>query len=106
MDRAISSGMKRQRKRKLLIKVVIVVIVGVCGFYGLVNVFQPKIRGSEINFGIVDRGVVEVSVYATGKVVPFAEEIITSPVSSKILEVYKKAGDRVEKDEPLFQLDL
>ena len=106
MDRAISSGMKRQRKRKLLIKVVIVVIVGVCGFYGLVNVFQPKIRGSEINFGIVDRGVVEVSVYATGKVVPFAEEIITSPVSSKVLEVYKKAGDRVEKDEPLLQLDL
>ena len=42
--------------------------------------------------------------YATGKVVPFAEEIITSPVSSKVLEVYKKSGDRVRKDEPLLQL--
>ena len=35
-----------------------------------------------------------------------AEEVITSPVSSKILEVYKKAGDRVRKDEPILQLDL
>ena len=56
--------------------------------------------------GVVDEGAVEVSVYATGKVVPFAEEVITSPVSSKVLEVYKKSGDRVRKDEPLLQLDL
>ena len=59
-----------------------------------------------MNFGVVDEGAVEVSVYATGKVVPFAEEVITSPVSSKVLEVYKKSGDRVRKDEPLLQLDL
>jgi len=106
MDQVISPEVKRQRRRKLMMKVAIVLAVSVGVFCFLINVFQPKIRGSEINFGIVDRGVVEVSVYATGKVVPFAEEIITSPVSSKVLEVYKKAGDRVEKDEPLLQLDL
>ena len=83
---------------------IVVICVGVFSF--LVNMFQPKIRGAEVNFGVVDEGAVEVSVYATGKVVPFAEEIITSPVSSKVLEVYKKSGDRVQKDEPLLQLDL
>ncbi|MFR7875318.1 MAG: hypothetical protein ACLU4J_02380 [Butyricimonas paravirosa] len=59
-------------------------IVAICvGCFLLVNMFQPKIRGAEVNFGVVDEGAVEVSVYATGKVVPFAEEIITSPVSSE-----------------------
>lgn len=106
MDQAISPEIKRQRKRKLLIKVIVLAVVVVGIFCFLVNVFQPKIRGAEVNFGTVDKGAVEVSVYATGKVVPFAEEIVTSPVSSKVLEVYKKSGDRVEKDEPLLQLDL
>ena len=104
MDLAISPEMKKRRKRKLIIKVV--VTVALCMFWFLVGVFQPKIRGAEVNFGMVDEGAVEVSVYATGKIVPFAEEIIASPVSSKVLEVYKKSGDRVEKGEPLLQLDL
>lgn len=87
-------------------KVVVTVVVCAGVFWFLVGVFQPKIRGAEVNFGMVDEGAVEVSVYATGKIVPFAEEIIASPVSSKVLEVYKKSGDRVEKGEPLLQLDL
>ena len=106
MDQAISPEIKRRRKRKRIVKVSMIVVIGVGVFSFLVNMFQPKIRGAEVNFGVVDEGAVEVSVYATGKVVPFAEEVITSPVSSKVLEVYKKSGDRVRKDEPLLQLDL
>ena len=106
MDLAISPEMKKRRKRKLIIKVVVTVALCMVVFWFLVGVFQPKIRGAEVNFGMVDEGAVEVSVYATGKIVPFAEEIIASPVSSKVLEVYKKSGDRVEKGEPLLQLDL
>lgn len=106
MDQAISPEMKKRRKRKLIIKVVVTVMACAGVFWFLVGVFQPKIRGAEVNFGMVDEGAVEVSVYATGKIVPFAEEIIASPVSSKVLEVYKKSGDRVEKGKPLLQLDL
>lgn len=106
MDQAISPEMKKRRKKKLVIKVVVTVVACAGVFWFLVGVFQPKIRGAEVNFGMVDEGAVEVSVYATGKIVPFAEEIIASPVSSKVLEVYKKSGDRVEKGEPLLQLDL
>lgn len=106
MDQAISPEMKKRRKRKLIMKVVVTVMACAGVFCFLVGVFQPKIRGAEVNFGMVDEGAVEVSVYATGKIVPFAEEIIASPVSSKVLEVYKKSGDRVEKGEPLLQLDL
>ena len=79
---------------------------GVAVFVLLVKLLSPKIDLNTVNVGTVDRGALEVSVYATGKVVPLAEEVITSPVSSKILEVYKKAGDRVRKDEPILQLDL
>lgn len=106
MDQVISPEIKKQRKQKLRIKIAIILAISMGIFYFLINVFQPKIRENEINFGNVEWGAVEVSVYATGKVIPFAEEIITSPVSSKVLEVYKKTGDIVEKNEPLLQLDL
>ena len=72
MDQAISPEIKRRRKRKMIVKVSMIVVIGVGVFSFLVNMFQPKIRGAEVNFGVVDEGAVEVSVYATGKVVPFA----------------------------------
>lgn len=106
MDKVISQEVKRKRKQRLTVKIVVVVLVVVSGFYLFLTIFQPKVYINDINIGVVEQGAVEVSVYATGKVVPLSEEIITSPVSSKILEVYKKTGDHVEKDEPLLQLDL
>lgn len=37
---------------------------------------------------------------------PLSEEIIVSPVGSRILEVYKNPGDTVHEGEPLLKLDL
>lgn len=106
MDRIISPEERRKRQRTRYLKMAVGAAAGVAVFVLLVRLLSPKIDLNTVNVGTVDRGALEVSVYATGKVVPLAEEVITSPVSSKILEVYKKAGDRVRKDEPILQLDL
>ena len=37
---------------------------------------------------------------------PAFEEIINSPIQSRILETYKRGGDQVEKGEPILKLDL
>lgn len=54
----------------------------------------------------VDKGMIEVSVSASGKVVPAFEEIINSPINSRIVEVYRKGGDSVEIGTPILKLDL
>ena len=54
----------------------------------------------------VDRGTIDISVSATGKVVPAFEEVITSPISSQILEVFAHSGDSVDVGTPLLRLDL
>ena len=51
MDQAISPEIKRRRKRKMIVKVSMIVVIGVGVFSFLVNMFQPKIRGAEVNFG-------------------------------------------------------
>ena len=57
-------------------------------------------------FSTVDRGTIEVSVSASGKVVPAFEEIINSPINTRIVEVYKKGGDSVDVGTPILKLDL
>ena len=52
------------------------------------------------------KGEIGISVSATGKVAPLSEEIITSPISSKILEVYKKSGEKLSKNDSILKLDL
>ena len=54
----------------------------------------------------VDRGTIDVSIIATGKVVPAFEEVIISPISAQILEVYAHSGDTVDVGTPLLRLDL
>jgi HlyD family secretion protein len=54
----------------------------------------------------VDRGTIDVSITATGKVVPAFEEVIISPISAQILEVYAHSGDTVDVGTPLLRLDL
>ena len=56
MDQAISPEIKRRRKRKMIVKVSMIVVIGVGVFSFLVNMFQPKIRGAEVNFGCHGEG--------------------------------------------------
>jgi HlyD family secretion protein len=60
----------------------------------------------DLVFSKVEKGTIEVSVSASGKVAPAFEEIINSPINSRILEVYKKGGDSVDVGTPILKLDL
>ena len=106
MDREIPLSEQRKERRKQIIRygaiiagLAIVVII-------VVNFLQGSISSKNVIIGTVDRGTIEVTVNASGKVIPLTEEIIVSPINSRILEVYKEAGDSVNKDEPILKLEL
>ena len=106
MDREIPLSEQRKERRKqiigygaIIVGLAIVVII-------VVNFLQGSISSKNVIIGTVDRGTIEVTVNASGKVIPLTEEIIVSPINSRILEVYKEAGDSVNKDEPILKLEL
>lgn len=106
MDREIPLDEQRKEKRKQIIKygvvaagVIIAIIIGI-------NFLQSSISSKNIIIGTVDRGTIEVTVNASGKVIPLTEEIIVSPINSRILEVYKEVGDSVNAGEPILKLEL
>ena len=106
MDRQIPVKEQRTRKmRKILMAVAIVAVVsGIAVWLGMQ--MMPSVNRKSLFFSEVDRGTIDVSVSATGRVVPAFEEVIISPISSQILEVYAHSGDHVEVGTPLLRLDL
>lgn len=106
MDRQISKEVKKKEQRKQLIKFSVIGIVVVAAILFAVSQLQTTLNRKDLTFSVVDRGTIEVSVSASGKVVPAFEEIINTPIESRILEVYKKGGDAVEEGTPILKLDL
>jgi HlyD family secretion protein len=106
MDRQIPVSEQRKKKiRKMAIAAsVAVVVLGIGAWLG--SMMMPSIDRKKLMISEVDRGTIDVSVSATGNVVPAFEEIIISPISAKILEVYAHSGDSVEVGTPLLRLDL
>jgi len=106
MDRKIPKQLIKQRLIKRLIKIGVTVICVVTSFILLVDFLKPSISIDDVTVSTVDEGNLSVSISASGRVLPLYEEVITSPISSKIISVFKKAGDLLVAGDPILELDL
>lgn len=106
MDREISKEFIQQQKRRRMIRFAVIGVVIVAAIVVLTMVMQSGVKASDLKICSADRGTIETSVNASGKVSPAFEEIINSPIATKIVEVYSKAGDSVSTGTPLLRLDL
>lgn len=106
MDREIPKEVRQKERNKKIIRyssigVASIIVIGV-----LISVLRAGVEAKDLVFSTVDKGVIEVSVSASGKVVPAFEEIINSPINTRIVEVYRKGGDSVDVGTPILKLDL
>ena len=106
MDREISKEVQRKEQRKQLIKIGVVAGGLIVLIVVVISMLQTSLKRKDLNISTVDKGVIEVSVSASGKVIPAFEEIINSPINSRIVEVYKRGGDSVDVGTPILKLDL
>ena len=106
MDREISKAEQRKEQRKRFIKIGAGVGIGIALIAVVLSFLQTSLNRKDLTISTVDKGVIEVSVSASGKVIPAFEEIINSPINSRIVEIYKKGGDSVDIGTPILKLDL
>lgn len=106
MDREISKEVRIKTRNKKLIQYGSIGAGCVILLVLLFSWTRSSVKESELVFSEVTRGTIEVSVSASGKVVPAFEEIINTPINSRIVEVYGKGGDSVDVGTPLLKLDL
>ncbi len=103
MDREIPKAVRDKERNKRIIRYG---SIGVAGISVLISLMRAGVNAKDLVLSTVDKGTIEVSVSASGKVVPAFEEIINSPISTRIVEIYKKGGDSVDVGTPILKLDL
>ena len=106
MDKPIDKQeIRKANRRKILLYGSGAAIV-VFGFVWLIAGFAPSVDSRDITVSTAGHGPLEITVAASGRVVPAYEEIINSPVDTRLLQVFAQPGDTVKVGMPLLLLDL
>lgn len=106
MDREIPKEVRNKERNKKIIRYGAIGVAGIVVVSVLISLMRTGVKTKDLVLSTVDKGTIEVSVSASGKVVPAFEEIINSPINTRIVEIYKKGGDSVDVGTPILKLDL
>lgn len=106
MDREIPKEVRNKERNKKIIRFSAIGVVCIVAISLLISFMRAGVQKKDLILSTVDKGTIEVSVSASGKVVPAFEEIINSPINTRIIEVYLKGGDSVDVGTPILKLDL
>ena len=105
MDMPIAPLTLQRRRRRLLLAAVSIVVVLCAGAWGINRVLRPSIDAADIRVVEVRRGDIANAINASGVVIPMHEELVTSPIQSRVAKVHAKLGQSVAKGELLLELD-
>lgn len=106
MDKIIPKEQRTKAKQKRwFIGISIVAVLGAM-IYLISYFLEPTVSKAQITMGQVDKGALEVSIAASGNIMPAYEESVIAPIESRIKETFHRVGDTVTAGTPLLQLDL
>jgi HlyD family secretion protein len=105
MDRALSDSVKRKRKNKIITRLVISTLIVLTLFITLRKVIKPTIDSDEFYTEQTTIGNIQATVSASGTVLPEFEEIISSPITSRIIKILHNTGDEINAGDTILLLD-
>lgn len=106
MDKKVDIKILKREKRIRFIKAGVIIAIVIFIVWFIIRSLLPKIDESSLQFSITDTGPLPTTTPASGRIAPAFEEVITSPVESRIIKVYAKTGDSIQAGTPLIELDL
>jgi HlyD family secretion protein len=106
MDRELSPATRKHRKRKRMIIIGSVIILGLVSLFVFNFLISFPLERRELLIGKAIRDTIRATLNASGTIQPEFEEMITSPVSSRILRVLVPTGNPVDSGASILELDL
>ena len=105
MDRALDPALIHRRHRIRAGGAVLLLACAVLACWQLNRLLRPSVSAGDIVVSTVRRGDVANTINAAGVVIPVHEEVVASPVSSRVAKVLAKPGQLVKAGDVLLVLD-
>lgn len=105
MDRALDPALIHRRRRIRLGGALLLLACAVLACWQLNRLLRPSVAAGDIVVSTVRRGDVASTVNAAGVVIPVHEEVVASPVTSRVAKVLAKPGQLVKAGDVLLVLD-
>ena len=106
MDRPLDPGFRRRRRFRQITRSLAGLAALVSLFVWLPGWMRPSVDSGRIRTAQVQRGAVEETITASGTVVPQFEQILFSPVNTRLVRILHKPGDLLRQGEAIVELDL
>ena len=106
MDRPLDPAFRRRRRIRQIARSLAGLAALVSLFVWLPGWIRPSVDSGRIRTAQVQRGAVEETISASGTVVPRFEQILFSPVSTRLVRILHKPGDLLRQGEAIVELDL
>jgi HlyD family secretion protein len=106
MDRVIPKEEIIRQRNLNIAKITAISVAVFVVLWVAINKLKTSVSFAEITVSEAAVGAIEVSLSATGRVVPYFERVITSPINSQVLEIVRFPGDSVKTGDVILRLDL
>ena len=106
MDRIISKEEIIRRRNLNIAKITAVSVLIIIFLWVVIGKLKASVSQNDVNLSIATLGPIEVSLSASGKVIPYYERVIASPINSQVVEIVHFPGDSVKTGDVILRLDL
>ena len=106
MDREIDPAFRKRTMVKRSAVTVLSVSLLSVGFIWGSKLIKPSVSRARIRSARVEQGSIEATITASGTVVPEFEQVLSSPIDSRVVKILKRSGETLTKGEPILQLDV
>ncbi len=106
MDRPLDPAFLRRQRGKRIAYSAAGLAILVWLFVWLPGWIRPALDPDRIRTAQVQRGAVEETITASGTVVPQFEQIVFSPIHTRLVRILHKPGDILQQGDPIVELDL
>lgn len=105
MDREIPAQITRKAQRKMWLYGALALLFLAAAVWWMRGALSATLKRSDIRVAVVETGDVENTLNASGEVQPEFEQVMTSPLSAILQQVYFRAGDPLKAGEKILELD-
>jgi HlyD family secretion protein len=105
MDQALSPHIISRRNRRTAIAIAALLATLCAAAWGINRAVSPSVDAASVVLAEVRVGNIANTINASGLVIPVHEELVSSPIQTRVSKVYAKLGQQVKQGELLLELD-